>query len=275
MLGSIEKKQENLPKLTRPGEEDIQSRVREGLETKPFLAHLEDLRWTLFRCICALGAGVVISAFAAKWILRLLYRPLIATGHDPKEMLRTLGVVDPFSIHMEISLFGGLILSLPLLLYFLGQFLLPALTLREKRFLGPVFVAGAVLFAVGVVFCYEFVLKATLQFFLGYNDYFGWGTMWTAKSLIDFEVQMLVGFGVAFELPLVILVLNLFGLVSSRQLAEKRRHAALVIFIAACCIIPSTDLFSLSVLTVPMYLLYEACIWIARVVERKKGREAS
>jgi sec-independent protein translocase protein TatC len=95
--------------------------------------------------------------------------------------------------------------------------------------------------------------------------------MWTAKALIDFEVQMLVGFGVAFELPLVILVLNLFGLVSAAQLASKRRHAAVIIFIAACCIIPSTDLFSLSVLSVPMYLLYEACIWIARMVEKKKA----
>jgi sec-independent protein translocase protein TatC len=173
---------------------------------------------------------------------------------------------------MEISLFGGIIVSLPLLLYFLGQFLLPALTAREKRFLGPVFFAGAMLFVIGVVFCYELVLKVTLQFFLGYNDYFGWDTMWTPKALIDFEVQMLAGFGIAFEMPLVILVLNLLGLVSAAQLAAKRRHAAVVIFIAACCIIPSTDLFSLSVLAVPMYLLYEVCIWIARLVEKQKAK---
>jgi sec-independent protein translocase protein TatC len=146
------------------------------------------------------------------------------------------------------------------------------LTAREKRFLGPVFFAGAMLFVIGVVFCYELVLKVTLQFFLGYNDYFGWGTMWTAKALIDFEVQMLAGFGIAFEMPLVILVLNLLGLVSAAQLASKRRHAAVVIFIAACCIIPSTDLFSLSVLSVPMYLLYEACIFIARLVEKQKAK---
>jgi sec-independent protein translocase protein TatC len=269
MAGFIEEREKKLPKIGRPDDDDIHSR----LETKPFLHHLEDLRWTIIRCLCALAVGVVICAFLARQILNALYQPLIATGHNPKDILRNIGVVDPFSIHMEISLFGGIILSLPLLLYFIGQFLLPALTPSEKRFLGPIFAAGAVLFAVGVTFCYAFVLKATLQFFLGYNDYFGWGTMWTAKALIDFEVQMLIGFGVAFELPLVILVLNLFGLVSSQQLAEKRRHAALIIFIAACCIIPSTDLFSLSVLTVPMYLLYEACIWIARLVEGKKARQ--
>ena len=266
MPGFIERKEKNLPKLTPPDDDDLRSR----LETKPFLAHLEDLRWTLFRCICALAAGVVICAFNARRILQALYVPYRAAGRDPKELFN-FGVVDPFSIHMEISLFGGVILSLPLLLYFLGQFLLPALTATEKRFLAPIFAAGTVLFVAGVTLCYAFVLRVTLLFFFSYSNYLGFSATWTAKALIDFEVQMLVGFGLAFELPLVILVLNLFGLVSAQQLAEKRRHAALIIFVAACCIIPSTDLFSLSVLTVPMYVLYEACIWVARMVERGKA----
>ena len=83
---------------------------------------------------------------------------------------------------------------------------------------------------------------------------------------------MLVGFGIAFEMPVVIFVLNFLGIVSADQLASKRRHAAFIIFVATCCIIPSTDLFSLSVLAVPMYLLYEACIWIARIAERRKAK---
>jgi sec-independent protein translocase protein TatC len=245
--------------------------VRDGLETKPFLAHLEDLRWTIIRCLAALVVGVIICAFSAKYILNALYYPYRQTGHNPKELFN-FGVVDPFSIHMEISIFGGVILALPFLLYFIGQFLLPALTPREKRFLAPVFFVGALLFIIGVTFCYAFVLKATLIFFFAYSDYLGFGATWTAKALIDFEVQMLLGFGIAFELPLVILALNLLGIVSAEQLAAKRRHAALGIFIAACCIIPSTDLFSLSLLSVPMYLLYESSIWIARIVERKRAK---
>src|SRR5476651_707363 len=138
--------------------------IRPVLETKSFLAHLEDLRWTIIRCVAALAVGVIICAFTAKYILQALYHPYREAGRDPKSLF-TFGVVDPFSIHMEISLFGGVILSLPLLLYFIGQFLLPALTLSERRFLVPVFAVGAVLFAIGVTFCYEFVLKATLQFF--------------------------------------------------------------------------------------------------------------
>jgi sec-independent protein translocase protein TatC len=172
---------------------------------------------------------------------------------------------------MEIALFGGLILALPFILYFLGQFLLPALTARERHLLAPIFAGGAVLFVVGVTFCYFLVLSSTLKFFFAYNDYLGIEANWTAKALIDFEVQMLAGFGIAFEMPLIVLVLNLMGLVSAAQLASKRRHAAFFIFIAACCISPSTDLFSLSVLSVPMYLLFELCILIARIVEKSKG----
>lgn len=240
------------------------------LETKPFLAHLEDLRWTIIRCVGALAVGVTGCAFGAKYILQALYHPYRQAGGDP-EHLFNLGVVDPFSIHMEISIFGGIIFSLPLLLYFIGQFLLPALTHREKKFLAPIFAAGSLLFVVGVGFCYFLVLRASLKFFEQYSAYLGFTNMWTAKGLIDFEVQMLIGFGIAFELPLVVLVLNLLGIVSASQLASKRRHAAFAIFVASCCIIPSTDIFSLSVLSVPMYLLFEGCIFIARIVERKKA----
>jgi sec-independent protein translocase protein TatC len=258
-----------MPQNSLPDEDDI----RAGLETKPFLAHLEDLRWTIIRCVAALAVGMTICAFSVKSILEALYRPYIQAGQDPKKLVNW-GVVDPFSIHMEISIFGGVILSLPLLLYFIGQFLLPALTPREKRFLAPIFAAGTVLFIIGVTFCYTLVLRTTLTFFLGYSNYLGFSTMWTAKGLIDFEVQMLLGFGLAFELPLVILVLNLLGIVSAQQLASKRRHAAFAIFISACCIIPSTDLFSLSLLSVPMYLLYEVCIFIARMVEKRRTAKA-
>lgn len=252
----------------RPADEEPTEPITH--DTKPFLAHLEDLRWTIIRCLVALAAGVIICAFAVKPILAALYRPLKMTGHDPKDFLKNLNPVDPLSIHMEIALFGGLILSLPAILYFLGQFLLPALTDREKRMLAPIFAGGAGLFVFGVAFCYFVVLSSTLKFFLGYNDYLGFGSMWTAKALIDFEVQMLAGFGIAFEMPLVVLVLNLMGLVSASQLASKRRHAAVIIFIAATCIIPSTDLFSLSTVSVPMYLLFELCILIARIVEKSK-----
>jgi sec-independent protein translocase protein TatC len=239
------------------------------LETKPFLAHLEDLRWTIIRSVGALAVGMTVCAFGVRYILKVLYWPYLQAGRDPKTLLN-IGVTDPFSIHMEISVLGGIILSLPAMLYFMGQFLLPALMPREKRFLAPVFAAGTLLFVVGVAFCYAFVLKVALQFFLGYSNYLGFEATWTVKELIDFEAQMLIGFGLAFEFPLVLVVLNILGIISSRQLADKRRHAAFAIFVAACCIIPSTDPFTLSLFSLPLYVLYEGSIWIAWFMERRR-----
>jgi sec-independent protein translocase protein TatC len=230
------------------------------LETKPFLAHLEDLRWTIIRSVLALAFGVTACAFGAKYILQALYLPFRQAGGDPAKLIN-IDVTGPFAIHTEISLFGGIIVALPAILYFLGQFLLPALTHREKKFLAPIFAAGAALFLIGVSFCYFLVLRAALVFFSNYSNWLGFSALWTAKGIVDFEVQMLA----------VVLILNLLGIVSAAQLASRRRHAAFAIFIASCCIIPSTDLFSLSVLAVPMYLLFELCIFIARLIEHRRA----
>jgi sec-independent protein translocase protein TatC len=244
------------------------------LETKPFLAHLEDLRWTIFRCVGALLIAVVACAFGVKYILRALYHPYRQAGGDPAKLIN-IDVTGPFAVHVEISLFGGLILALPFMLYYLGQFLLPALTSRERGFLAPVFAAGAGLFVFGVCFCYFIVLAAALRFFNQYSGWLGINPTWTLKNLIDFEVQMLIGFGIAFEMPLVLLVLNLLGIISSAQMASKRRHAFFIIFVSACCIVPSTDIFSLSVMTLPLYLMFEGCIFLARIFERRKAAKAS
>ena len=253
----------------RPPDDDMAD-----LETKPFLAHLEDLRWTLIKSGFALLMGVTACAFGAKFLLKALYHPYRQAGGDPAKLIN-IDVTGPFSVHMEISLFGGVLVALPVILYFLGDFLLPALTSREKGFLAPIFAAGAGLFVVGVAFCYFLVLPAALKFFIGYSSWLGFNAMWTIKTLIDFEVQMLVAFGVAFELPLVLLVLNLLGIVSADQLASRRRHAIFIIFVAACCIVPSTDIFSLSLMAAPLYVLFEACIFIARIFERRKKAAAS
>jgi sec-independent protein translocase protein TatC len=239
-------------------------------ESKPFLDHLEDLRDMLLKSAAALGIGMAACFFATKPIMEILLHPLRAIGEDPKNFLRVLGVIDPFSIQINISLFGGAILALPFILYYIGQFVLPALTDREKKFLLPAFTAGAVLFIGGVMFCYFVLMPKTLRFFLDYSAWMGVESQWTLSNYISFTVQMLLAFGISFELPLVLLILNVFGLVSSAFLSEKRRHAAVVIVIFAACITPTSDFFSLALLSVPMYLLYEACVWITLFREKKQ-----
>ena len=228
----------------------------------PFLQHLEELRWSILKSVVALVIGVVACFLVTPQILDLMMFPLVRAGVDPKEFLWNVGVIDPFVIQLQIGLFGGFILALPCILYFFGQFVLPALTAHEKGYLLPAFTAGAFLFLGGVAFCYFVLLPVALQFFLDYSNYLGIEARWTLQNYIGFVLQMLLAFGISFELPLVILILNFFGLVSYEQLRDHRKHAAVVIVIFAACITPTSDLFSLALLSLPMYLLYESCIWI-------------
>lgn len=245
----------------------------EELETKPFLAHLEDLRWTLVRCLVAFILGVIGAALMARTIFYLLLIPVYWAGEDPRDFLVVINVTDPFTMHMDIAIMGGFLFSLPFILFYVGDFLLPALTKHERGFLLPIFTAATLLFVGGVAFAYFFVLRATLVFFVAYSKWEGIKPTWTAKNLIDFEIQLLIGFGVAAELPLCILILNILGLVSSAQLSALRRHAAFSSFVLACCIVPTTDLITLSLMAVPMYLLYELCIWIAYFIEARNRKK--
>lgn len=245
----------------------------DSLPSKPFLEHLEDLRVVIIKSVLALGIAMAVCFALTKQILVLLEKPLVDIGQDPKQFLRVLGVIDPFSIQMELSFYCGIILALPFVLYFIGQFVLPALTKQEKKYLFPVFAMGTVLFLIGVAFCYFVLLGQTLKFFLQYNEWLGMRSEWTIQNYIDFATQMLIGFGLAFELPLVILILNFFGIVTNKMLRHYRRHAIVCIVIAASCIMPTYDLISLALLCVPMYLLFEMCVVITWFREKKHPPE--
>jgi sec-independent protein translocase protein TatC len=184
-------------------------------------------------------------------------------------MLRVLGVVDPLSIQIDMALLGGLVGSLPFLLFFLAQFLLPGLTRREARLLVPAFIAGAFLFMGGVAFCYQWILPETLRFFIAYNAHLDFRTEWTVQNYIDFVLQMFLAFGLSFELPLVLLALNRLGLIRAETLRQSRRHAVVILVVLASCVVPATDPFSIGMLVVPMYLLFEVTVWLATLFERR------
>ena len=244
-------------------------------DEKPFLGHLEDLRWTIFKALAALSLASVVGFLETKPILGLLLRPLKQAGEDPAKILRFLGVVDPFSVQLQISLLTGIVLSLPAILYFIGEFLLPALTPKEKRALFPVFSAGAFLFLLGGFFSYALLLPQALRFFVQYSQSLGVETQWTLPNYLDFVIQMVVGFGLAFELPLVVVLLTYFGVLRADLLRHYRRHAIVVIVVAAACITPTSDPFTLFFMAAPMYLLYELSLWIALGIERKRSRPLS
>ena len=244
-----------------------------GDEPKPFLDHLEDLRQVLLKSGLTVIATMVLSFAFVKTILKILNLPLIWAGLDPTKFLKVLGVADSFTLSLQAAFFTGLILALPFLLYFLGGFLLPALDIQEKKMLLPVFVAGTFLFILGVVFCFLILLPQTLRFFYNYTAELGFTTEWTAYNYIGFCVQMLLALGLSFELPIVILILAKLGIVDAPFLKKYRRHAIVLIVVSAAIITPTSDLFTLSIMTVPMWILYEICVVICCWIQRSTLKE--
>ena len=228
---------------------------------KPFLDHLEDLRGVVLKCAAAIGAGAVVGITGIGTVMEILRRPLTeAQGGDPTAApgtLLALQVTDPMTVTLQIGLGAGILLSLPLVLYFIGDYLLPALEPRERRLLLPAFLAGAFLFLVGAAFCYFLVLPRALAFFQTFNRWLGLETSWTMASYTDFVLQMLVGFGLSFELPLVMILLARLGVLQRATVVEHRRHAVVILIVLAACVTPTSDPFNLALMFVPLYGLFE------------------
>lgn len=247
-------------------------------EGKPFLEHIEDLRWMIIKSAIALGVCMIVTACFAKSIITLLMYPLNqelnSRGLDASRFLVSLGVTDPLNTLIDVALFSGLVLACPFICYFIGEFVVPALTPKEKKFLLPTFLIGGVLFLCGVLFSYFLVLPQTIAFFIEFNEWLGWQPTWTIQNYLDFTLQMLIGCGLAAELPLVILLLAQFGMVTKKMLTEYRRHALVIILIAAACITPSSDPYNLTLVFAPMYVLYELSIWGTAWIEYRRAQRA-
>jgi sec-independent protein translocase protein TatC len=242
----------------------------ESETSKPFLEHLEDLRWAAIKmAVTLVGAMIVCFAFRG-----LLVRVMQAPLHDLDQRvgaLKALGITDSIVISFHIAFYAGIVVSFPLLLYFLAEFVLPALTVVEKRFLFPAIGASFGLFLLGVLVCYFWLLPKTILFFFRDTESLGWAPTWTVQQYYSFVTKFVLGFGLAFELPVVVLALVYFKLITYRFMARTRPYAIVLIFVLATIIAPTPDLLTLVAMALPMCLLYESCIWIAWFMERRKS----
>jgi len=243
----------------------------ESETSKPFLEHLEDLRWTVVKIAMTL-VGAMILCFAFRTALvRVMQAPL----HDVDPQvgaLKALGITDSLVISFHLAFYAGIVISFPLLLYFLAGFVLPALTEIEKRFLLPAILGSFGLFLLGVMIGYYWILPKTILFFFHDTQSLGWAPTWTVQQYYSFVTKFILGFGLAFELPVVVLALVYFGLITYKFMARTRPYAVVLIFILAAIIAPTPDLLTLIAMALPMSLLYESCIWIAWMMERRKLR---
>jgi sec-independent protein translocase protein TatC len=260
--------------VTVPAEEEEE----EGGPIKTFLEHLEDLRWVFIRVAAALGIAMVGCMAGAPKIVEFLRWPLLIAearlpGDNELIELQPLGPLGPFVITMKLALYGGITLALPFILYFVGDFVMPALKKHEKVFFLRAFIVGAGLFMLGVTICYFFVLPMTLKATIQYSAWMDFRPeFWRAEEYFSFVTLLMVCMGASFELPIVILSLVKVGLIEYEWLTKGRPYFFIVTFALVAFITP--DFVSTFFLVIPMMLLMEACIWIAWWWKRKEGKEA-
>jgi sec-independent protein translocase protein TatC len=245
-----------------------------GDEPKPFISHLEDLRFTIVKIASAVIAGMVLAFLFRSEMAAVVQRPLVGVDPSRAANLQSLGVADSFTISLELAFYGGMVLAFPFLVLFLAEFVLPALTPKEKALILPAALLGSGLFLLGGAFAYFVVLPQALDFFFQDAKAMNWQPTWTVREYYSFTTQFIIAFGLSFELPLAVLLLVRLGIVDHAHLRKTRAFAVVVIFVFAAVITPTSDIVTLLLMGVPMCLLYEACIGIAWIMGRRGARLA-
>ncbi len=260
----------NLQKLFKFREHDLGD--GDGA-VKPFLDHLEDLRWMLIKIALTIGISM-IGCFALRGVLvRVVQQPLASVDRTLLENLKALGVADSMTISLQLAFYAGFVFAFPIVLYFLAEFVMPALTRKERKVVMVAAGIGFGLFLTGVAFSYFVVLPQALAFFFRDAMSLGWEPNWTVREYYAFCTQFTIAFGLAFELPVVVLALVKMNIIDYRMLGHFRPYAIVCIFIFAAIITPTQDIVTLLMMGGPMYFLYEACIWIARLLELKERKK--
>jgi sec-independent protein translocase protein TatC len=235
----------------------------------PFLDHLEELRWRIiysgFAFIIGLTVGLVI-AFKFD-VIGFLEAPALPFMGGQK--LIVTHPADIFSIDIQIAMAIGIVIAAPVIIYQLWAFLSPALHAHEKKIVIPVLVAGFFLFLMGVAMVWFIVLPMTLKWFYGLVGT-SVQTMYSVQEYIGFVTDLALAFGVAFELPMVLVALIAFRIITAKQLGSMRKWAVLIIWTGAAVISPGDAVTVTIALALPMYLLYEISVVVGYVIERKR-----
>ena len=308
-----------------------------GGPVKSFLEHLEDLRWTLIKCLTVVVVSMLLCMVAGNHIIALLKWPLshspmarksdsgqvllhmgtnywgrmpasmlgitnLATNSTPSAtlqpallgtnfiltiridekpfehsevpQLKALGPMTPIMVGLKIALYGGLMLAAPFLMWFIGQFVLPALHIHEKKILFQSVGFGVLLFVLGVLFAYFVITGVALWASVDFANWMGFASdEWRADEYVEFVTLFLLGMGVCFEIPVVILVLVKIGLLDYRKLSAFRSYAIVINLIIGAVVTPSGDPFTMLLFAAPLHLLYEISVIIAWFWDRNDRKK--
>ena len=202
---------------------------------KPFLDHLEDLRMTLFKMAATLAIGMAAAFSFHRRLMTLVRKPLDDAGLK----LISTHLIEGVMITVKLSFYAGIILSFPILLYFAAEFILPALTRKEKRLLIPGVTVGFLLFGSGAVISYDFILPRTIKWLASYSEGdLGLGLLLQAGPYFSFVTQLTIACGLLCELPIVVVGLSMAGIVTYQILSRTRAYAMVCIGILVAILRP-------------------------------------
>jgi sec-independent protein translocase protein TatC len=227
--------------------------------------HLDELRTRLIVCAAAFGVALALCFWQNHLLLEIASGPLPS---DHEELL-TFGVTEPFTTTLTVAAYGAIILSLPVLIYQLYAYVLPAFSDTERRVALPIMLMAPLLFIVGVAFAYFVVMPAAVEFLLGFNDS-QFNVQVRARDYYGFFSMAMLAGGIVFQLPLAILAVTRLGIVSVDQLSANRRYAYLAIAVLAAAL-PGVDPITMLIEMVPLLALYELSILLARVFNRPRA----
>ena len=260
-----------------------------------FIDHLEDLRWHVIRSVIAILIGaIVVFTFIREIVTNIIFAPtrgdfissqwLCKIGHKigigetlcfPEVHAKFLEtqMTGQFVSSFTLAFIGGFIISFPYVFWEFWKFVRPALSEKETKKTGGVIFWVSLLFFLGVLFGYYILTPFMVNFYFNYKLSDQITIMPSFSDYLENLIYTTVGIGILFQMPLMVMVLAKIGIVTGKFLKKYRRHAFVIILIAAAIITPSTDPFSLTIVTIPLYLLFEASIIIASRINRRQEKE--
>lgn len=241
-----------------------------------FWEHLEELRGTIIKSVVTFVVFAVLIGIFIKQFSQALMWPLTSVAAEYPELsikLVTQSMLEPFTMIIQLCVLGALTLSLPFVLFYIAQFVAPALTERETKLVVPLCISVLVLFLLGACFGFFLLMPSTVRMSIELIESFELGFMWTVGKYYGTLTWLVLGVGATFQFPLVLIVLVWLGVITTDFMRKYRRHAIVVIFVIAAIVTPTPDPLTQTVFAAPLYAFYEIAILVSSRIEKRRAAE--
>lgn len=236
-----------------------------------FLEHLEEFRWRIIRSAAGVIIGGIIVGIFINWIMdNVLLLPAMKT--NPPLKLQNIKPFGQFSLYMEVIIVGGIILSIPNIIYQFWKFIEPALKPSESKYIKSIVIFSSFCFLAGITFAYFVLLPTALEFFANFGSAVI-SNIIAIDEYFSFIISTMLAAGVVFELPMVSFFLSKIGILKPQFMRKYRKHAIIIILLVAALLTPSPDVTSQLLLAVPLFILYEISIIICKLSQKKQRDE--